>query len=1382
MTMHSMIKALRNLVCVVSLITGSLWARPINSPPAGASIGYPWTNQTYWTGQTINFTGNTDMGTSFTWTFGDGVSSSLQNPAHAYSSPGTYLVTFKASGTGYSTSTAQITLYIVAPPTIGTFTATPNSIRNGTSTTLAWSTTNATSLSISQGVGSVTGATSKVVSPTTTAQYVLTASNAGGSVTGSVTVNVYTVSVSVSPTSASLLLGETRTFSANVTPANQGVTWSASGGSINSGGSYTATSSGNFTVSAQSIEDPTKTAAASITVASVSVATPTPVNASVNAGNALQFTSTASGAVNSGVYWSVSGGGSISGSGLFTAATAGTYTVTATSVADASKSASTSVTVNSVVTGVSINPTTVALRAGEGTTFTASANGLGGNNTSVTWSATGGSVSNGAYTAPIAAGTYYVTATSVQDSSKSTRATVTVSPIVVATPTPTNGSVNAGNTLQFSAVVTGAVNTGVTWSTNAGCTINGSGLFSANSGGTFTVTATSVADPSKSASTQVTVNSVVTGVNLSPTTVNALAGGSYTFTASATGIGGVNPAVTWSTTGGSISNGTYTAPIAAGTYNVTATSAQDASKSATASVTVATIAVGTPTPVNGSVNAGSSLQYTSSVSGAANGAVTWSVSGGQTINGSGLFSATTAGTYTVTATSAADPTKSASTQVTVNSVVTGVNLSKTTLNLKAGESTPLTATAVGLGGVNPSVTWSTTGGTYSNGIYTAPVVDGNYTVTATSQQDQSKSASATVVVSPITVATPTAPSGPVYAGNNLLFSTSVTGAANTSVTWSVSGGGTIDGNGLFTATTVGGPYTVTAASVANPLVSSSTQVTVLSLSGNLAGATTVVSGGSATLTPSFSAGNAVLNPGNRPVTSGVGVTVGPLSSTTTYTLTVTNGGYTEPTKSATVTVVSVSTPGPQGSTVNNGGQLQFSATANGAGNSAVTWYVSGGGTIDGNGLFTATTIGGPYTVTATSAAFPQAQASTQVTVVGLSVSLAGATTVPSGHMATLTPSFAAGTGVLNPGNIIVRNGVGVVVGPVTTTTDYTLTVTNGAYQESASARVTVKAWVLKWKKDILYVGAKEVAEVDTQGTHVTMVDHLGSPRYLVGPTGALEGEQKYLPFGESLMSPADASKFAKGFTNHEQTDPSGLIYMQARFYAPWYGRFLSPDPARDQHFEETQSWNIYSYVQNNPTMNFDPNGMEIKYATVINGNSVALAKNDPLVQRTAGAAINYLNKSDVYAKAIQTVESSKQVTWVFIEEGSTRGDQGGKSIAWDPTNGTMLQNDRGQDTGQIQSPAVTLGHELGHRAEELEHPKEYDKNAQTDLPNAYQRAEEKRNITQVETPGNKQLGEPTRTNHLGRDVKVKGPTSRTPVRGKEQVDATSKKKLEDKGR
>ena len=53
--------------------------------------------------------------------------------------------------------------------------------------------------------------------------------------------------------------------------------------------------------------------------------------------------------------------------------------------------------------------------------------------------------------------------------------------------------------------------------------------------------------------------------------------------------------------------------------------------------------------------------------------------------------------------------------------------------------------------------------------------------------------------------------------------------------------------------------------------------------------------------------------------------------------------------------------------------------------------------------------------------------------------------------------------------------------------------------------------------------------------------------------------------------------------------------MQARFYLPQWGRFASPDPARDQHFEETQSWNIYSYCRNNPVTNVDPDGMDVKY-------------------------------------------------------------------------------------------------------------------------------------------------------------------------------------------
>lgn len=75
-------------------------------------------------------------------------------------------------------------------PTIPTFVATPASITAGQTSTLSWTTTDAATLSIDNGVGTVTGTTSTVVTPPTTTTYVLTATNSNSSVTKSVTVTV----------------------------------------------------------------------------------------------------------------------------------------------------------------------------------------------------------------------------------------------------------------------------------------------------------------------------------------------------------------------------------------------------------------------------------------------------------------------------------------------------------------------------------------------------------------------------------------------------------------------------------------------------------------------------------------------------------------------------------------------------------------------------------------------------------------------------------------------------------------------------------------------------------------------------------------------------------------------------------------------------------------------------------------------------------------------------------------------------------------------------------------------------------------------------------------------------------------------------------------
>jgi hypothetical protein len=38
------------------------------------------------------------------------------------------------------------------------------------------------------------------------------------------------------------------------------------------------------------------------------------------------------------------------------------------------------------------------------------------------------------------------------------------------------------------------------------------------------------------------------------------------------------------------------------------------------------------------------------------------------------------------------------------------------------------------------------------------------------------------------------------------------------------------------------------------------------------------------------------------------------------------------------------------------------------------------------------------------------------------------------------------------------------------------------------------------------------------------------------------------------------------------------------------GRFMSPDRPVDQHTEDPQSMNLYSYVRNNPLVHTDPTG------------------------------------------------------------------------------------------------------------------------------------------------------------------------------------------------
>ncbi len=104
----------------------------------------------------------------------------------------THTIAYTITVTGPSgTASANATVTVnAAPPPGVVFNALPTSIERGQSALLTWTTTNAASASIDNGIGSVPVNGSVSVSPSSTTPYIITVVGPGGSITSQVTVTV----------------------------------------------------------------------------------------------------------------------------------------------------------------------------------------------------------------------------------------------------------------------------------------------------------------------------------------------------------------------------------------------------------------------------------------------------------------------------------------------------------------------------------------------------------------------------------------------------------------------------------------------------------------------------------------------------------------------------------------------------------------------------------------------------------------------------------------------------------------------------------------------------------------------------------------------------------------------------------------------------------------------------------------------------------------------------------------------------------------------------------------------------------------------------------------------------------------------------------------
>ena len=632
-------------------------------------------------GQTQQFTAST----SVTWSAKCGTITA----SGLYTASGTVGSYCTIQGTAISNPKYMVYGYDkIAAPVASTFSISPLNVTISEGGTQQFTVGSGATFSASCGSISAAGVFTAPLFPTSCT---ITANATDGSGQTASTNATVTSPIAISPASATTPLGQTQQFTANMS-----VAWSASCGTINAAGLFTAsaTQGSACTVTATGTGGTAYTASAIETVGAPTALTISPLNPSLLENATQQFTSSVN------ATWIASCGTIGTTTGTYTAPlAAGTCTITANATDGSGHTAS---TIAAVTSPLVITPSTAATPQGSTQQFTAnmqsnwtsscgSINAAGlftaaaaqgsvctisataatapaytssaadtvgaaapltisplnqsllenatqqfTSSKAATWTSSCGTIGSttGAYTAPLAPGICTITAAATDGSGNTASTIATISsPVLI---TPASATTLQGNTQQFTA------SAAVTWIAFCG-SIDATGLFSASSvqGTVCSITATAASGPAYTASATDTVGSSA-AFSISPTQITITENSPQQFTASAN--------ATWSADCGTIdpSAGLYTAPLTAQICNVTATATDGSGNTASSTITVNSPI--TITPVNPALFAIGKLQFH------ANMPVTWSATCGSINASTGLFTAAaTAGSCVITATASSGP-------------------------------------------------------------------------------------------------------------------------------------------------------------------------------------------------------------------------------------------------------------------------------------------------------------------------------------------------------------------------------------------------------------------------------------------------------------------------------------------------------------------------------------------------------------------------------------------------------------------------------------------------------------------------------------------------------------------------------------------------------
>ncbi len=127
-----------------------------------------------------------------------------------------------------------------------------------------------------------------------------------------------------------------------------------------------------------------------------------------------------------------------------------------------------------------------------------------------------------------------------------------------------------------------------------------------------------------------------------------------------------------------------------------------------------------------------------------------------------------------------------------------------------------------------------------------------------------------------------------------------------------------------------------------------------------------------------------------------------------------------------------------------------------------------------------------------------------------------------------------------------------------------------------------------WRSVLPLVLLCGIAHAQSGTVTYVYTDPQGTPLAEADVHGNITATFDYAPYGsQALGTPPNGP----GYTGHVNDPDTGLVYMQARYYDPSVGRFLSTDASKPSA-GNAFTFNRYAYASNNPIGNIDPNGKQ----------------------------------------------------------------------------------------------------------------------------------------------------------------------------------------------